>query len=70
MADKYAGLNTHNCDVVVEHNNDMQTFPYTIKKMNAWGLSDGTLSETNPLAGDSDYELVMQVEQANIYIKK
>lgn len=70
MTNKYQGLNAANCDVIVEHNTELQQLPYTVRKMNAWGLSDGTLSASDFIAKDDTYTLTEQVDGANIYTSK
>lgn len=65
----YAWVTTENANVIVEHSTDLAEYPYTIKKVNVWGVSDGTLSTDNPFSNDANYELVQQIDGANVYRK-
>lgn len=53
--------------VIVEIHHDMPSYPYSVRRVNSWGLSSGTLYTTNPLADDPNYDLVCQMATANIY---
>ena len=69
-ANNYEGLTIENCSVIVEKNEDLPSYPYTIRRMGQWGLSDGTLSTSNHIANNPEYVLTEQIGGSNIYVRK
>lgn len=63
--------------VFVEHQIGMLHYPYCTRRMNTWGISDGTLYPDNPMANNPSYKLDSQlpgdddyVTGVNVYVKK
>lgn len=57
-------------NIIVTPNKDLPSYPYTIQRVNTWGISDGTLVEENTYANNDNYELVEQQNGANVYKPK
>lgn len=69
MKKEYPGLNQINTDVLVEMSG-MAAYPYFVRRMTAWGLSDGTYYRENPMKDNDEYILTEQHDGANVYLKR
>lgn len=56
-------------NILVTENKDLPSLPYTIQRVNVWGISDGTLSADNPCDNDQ-YTLIEQHNGVNVYRPK
>jgi hypothetical protein len=61
---KYTGMALS--DVLVEPSG-MAEYPFLVRKMTAWGLSDGTLATANTFEANPGYKLLYQQDGASIY---